>query len=296
MAKTIIVNEEALVELLGRFESVNMYIDNATEYAERAERAILDAGTCRALKNTMRDGIAKLIIALKEIIKTFTNIDIESADDADEITNPPGGGNDSWVDDVGGSNHDSGNGSDGGSHIESSSQSEYSTAIQNYISSNLDHLRGINEGNYTSIIGCDYRGDRGWCDAFVDYVVRMSGMHSPGTTNQVTTTIFEQRGLRHGLKYDNGTWDEFNNIYGSHVSNDGYQPQTGDLVWGSHAVTTNHVGIYYIDPNTGAAYVIEGSAPDIVSVTPAQEFYNRYRHISFGDMSTYNAMVNSGQI
>ena len=89
MAKTIVVNRESLEELNGRLESVKIYINEATEHAERAEVVIMDYGTCRALKRAMNNGIDKIIALLKEIIKTFSILDTNGANDTEHITTPP---------------------------------------------------------------------------------------------------------------------------------------------------------------------------------------------------------------
>ena len=89
MAKTIVVNRESLEELNGRLESVKIYINEATEHAERAEVVIMDYGTCRALKKAMNNGIDKIIALLKEIIKTFSILDTNGANDTEHITTPP---------------------------------------------------------------------------------------------------------------------------------------------------------------------------------------------------------------
>lgn len=276
----ILLNKEKIEELNARFEGVSSAYIVAAQYTEKAQNLKHDMNSHGEVVKAFTKKTERIKKDFKLIIESFTSADQKMKEKAETIVGPQ------YVNVNNGSTvvHD-----ENGNVIEV--REGYSYAVQQYIHSNMQHLMSINSSNYSSILGRN--GD--WCDAYVDYIIRMSGMHSPGATNQETTTIFEQLGLRHGLKYDNGSWDEFNSIYGSHVSNDGYEPKTGDLVWASHGVTTGHVGIYYVNPDDGCAYIIEGNTPD-TSMTPAQSFYDRYRHISFGDMSTYNQMVNSGQL
>ena len=270
----ILLNKKRLEEMSGRFEGISVKIIEAAQYTERSQSLEHDKNTCGETVKGYSIQTEKIKKSFRLIIDSFTSEDEKLKKKAEEIVGPQYDKINAGYSIV----YDK-----DGNVVEI--RADYSQAVQKYIFENLKFLLDINASNRTK-----WLRDGEWCDAYVDYILKQSGVPSPGDTNDYTTMLFEMNDWRHGYKFDNGDWSEFNNSTptpgGARISNDGYKQKTGDLVWGSKNLVTEHVGIYYVDPISNEAYVLEGNVPD-TNMTPAQEFYNRYRHVSFGDLGAY---------